>query len=197
MFSQQDEEVYIVRFFENTKEGRFLDIGAHDGQTFSTTRQLALQGWGGVCVEPSPSVFPALQKRYQNNPKIQTLEYAVSDITGVIDFWDSDGDLVSSINQEHIRAWAAKGWHFKKTQVNTLTVPALFELVGYDFNFINLDVEGTNLNVFSQFPFAKLEKTKMICVEFEHKEQQMLELTKSYGFRLLHKTPENLLLIRH
>jgi len=195
MFTQRDEEEYIVGFFGKTK-GRFLDIGAHNGECFSTTRQLALQGWGGVCFEPSPSVFPALKKLYQDNPNVRTLEYAITNRTGRVRFYDSGGDLTSSIDKTHVELWKKKGCNFKKIRVRSLTVLDLFSKVGYNFDFINLDIEGTNWNVFSQFPFAKLKRTKMICVEFEHKTKQMLKLTQSYGFTLLHKTAENLLLVR-
>ena len=174
-----------------------MDIGAHDGQTFSNTRALVLKKWGGVCVEPSPSVFPTLQKRYQDNPKIQTLEFAITDITGIIDFYDSGGDLISTISKNHVKLWLSKaGVVFKTIKVNSLTILDLFELIGYDFNFVSLDVEGTNWNVFSQFPFNKLEKTKMICVEYEHYQNEILKLVKPYRYKLLHRTTENLLLIR-
>ena len=39
-------------------------------------------------------------------------------------------------------------------------------------------------------------KTRMICVEFEFKINEILELVKPYGFRHYHQTAENLLLVR-
>jgi len=57
MFSQNDEEKHIVRFFrDKIDKGSFLDIGAYNGKAFSNTHRLALNGWSGVCLEPSPSV---------------------------------------------------------------------------------------------------------------------------------------------
>ena len=69
MFTQRDEEKYILEFFKGNT-GRFLDIGAANGECFSTTRALALLGWSGVCVEPSPTVLPALRTLYAGNPKV-------------------------------------------------------------------------------------------------------------------------------
>jgi len=196
VFTQRDEERYIQRFFKGIK-GRFLDIGAYDGKCFSTTHRLALQGWEGICIEPSPSVFPALERLYRNNSKIRTLEYAVADVTGKVDFYDSDGDMVSSTSMAHVKLWIEKaGCTFKKIKVNSLSVLGLFELVGYNFDFISLDVEGTNLDIFSQFPFVKLEKTKMICVEFDFQSEEMLKIAAPFGFSIFHRTAENILLTR-
>lgn len=196
MFTQRDEENHILKFFRN-KFGRFLDIGAFDGKCFSTTRALALRGWSGVCIEPSPSVFPALQSRYKDNDKIQTIPIAVADKTGIIDFYDSGGDLVSTLDTEHVKLWEEKGGtKFKKIKVAAMTVFDLFEEVGYDFDFISLDVEGTNIDIFKQFPLDKLKILKMLCIEFDHQENIIIEISKRYGFSLLHKTAENLLLVR-
>ncbi len=196
MFSQRNEDKYIKRFFKDDT-GRFLDIGAYDGVCFSTTRQLALNGWRGICIEPSPSVFPALQKLYKNNPGIDTLKYAVGDITGKIDFYDSGGDMISSISKAHTELWKEKGGcTFNKIKVNCLTVFDLFEMVGYDFTFINLDVEGTNIDIVKQFPFDKLKQMRMLCVEFDHRDVEVIKLVEPYGFKLYHRTAENLILTR-
>ncbi len=196
MFTQRDEEGYILRFFKNTK-GRFLDIGAYDGKCFSTTRALFLKGWGGVCVEPSPTVLPALRALYQEVNNIDILECAISHINGTIAFYDSGGDMISTISIPHVRLWEKRaGCKFKKIKVASLTTLGLFEKIGYDFDFISLDVEGTNLEIIRQFPFKKLTKVKMFCVEFEHKVEEILGLVKPYGFHKYHQTAENLLLVR-
>jgi len=76
MFSQRDEETYILEHFKGST-GTFLDLGAYDGVMFSNTRQLALNGWCGVCVEPSPTVLPKLLELYKDSDKIKVLPYAV------------------------------------------------------------------------------------------------------------------------
>lgn len=195
MFSQRDEEKYILKFFRD-KIGQFLDIGAADGKCFSNTHALALRGWAGICVEPSPSILPALHRLYDFRDDIEILEIAISNITGEIDFYDSGGDMISSISKSHIDLWGKKGCKFNKIKITSLTPVDLFTQIGFDFDFINLDVEGTNIEVFSQFPFDKLSTVKMLCVEFDLQPEKILEIVKPYGFQLLHRTAENLLLTR-
>lgn len=195
MFTQRDEEKYILEFFKN-KTGRFLDIGAADGRCFSTTHALALKGWGGVCIEPSPSILPALHKLYDSRNDIEILETAISNITGEIDFYDSDGDMISSISKDHINLWEKTGCKFTKIKVPSLIPIDLFARIGYDFDFISLDVEGTNIDIFSHLPFENLGKVKMFCVEFDFCSEKVLELVEPFDFTLLHQTEENLLLVR-
>ncbi len=196
MFTQRDEELFILKQFRDVK-GRFLDIGAHDGQCFSTTRALALKGWSGVCVEPSPSVYPALETRYADREDVITLPVAVTDVTGKVDFYDSGGDMISSVNKAHVKLWEEKGGcTFELIKVESLTVDDLFTYVGYDFKFISLDVEATNIEILQKFPFKKLIDVKMLCIEFDHQSEKVVEIVKPFGFNLLHRTAENLLLTR-
>lgn len=197
MFTQRDEEKYILKFFKG-KIGRFLDIGSHDGQCFSTTRALALKGWGGVCIEPSPSVLPALHKRYDDSSNIDIIEAAVvSTVSGPVTFFDSNGDMISSTSSQHAEKWKKKaGVIFKQIKVHAFLVKDLFSKIGYDFDFISLDVEGTNIEIFSLFPFKKLEKTKMLCVEFDLRPEKVKEIVKPFNFTLLHQTAENMILVR-
>lgn len=58
-YSQNGEQEAILKIFGES-EGRFLDIGAYDGKTFSNTLALIERGWSGVLIEPSPNAFMAL-----------------------------------------------------------------------------------------------------------------------------------------
>ena len=51
------DKYYIENIINYKKDGVFLDIGAHDGITFSNTYYLEKHlNWKGVCVEPNPNV---------------------------------------------------------------------------------------------------------------------------------------------
>lgn len=196
MFTQRDEEKYILKFF-GKKLGRFLDIGAHDGECFSTTRALAIAGWCGVCVEPSPSVYPVLEKRYKDNMWVKTIPVAISNTTGDIDFYDCGGDMVSTIDINHVKLWETKGGcKFKKIKVKSMTMLDLLNITNYNFDFISLDVEATNIQILRQFPMKRFTQLKMMCIEFDHQEEKVLQFVKPYGFKLYHRTAENLLLVR-
>lgn len=196
MFSQHDEEKYIISFFKNCKTGRFLDIGAYDGKTFSNTRQLALQGWGGVLVEPSPSVICPLRKLYEGNDQFEILEVGVGLENGIFPFYNFDGDAIGSFDKEHADYWAIKARPYKILQIKVISIESLFEKIGFDFDFINIDVEGWSVQLLGALDFNKLGRLKMICIEFEHKVELVKSLLTGHGFRLLQRTSENMIMVR-
>jgi FkbM family methyltransferase len=196
MFSQRDEETYILEHFKGST-GTFLDLGAYDGVMFSNTRQLALNGWCGVCVEPSPTVLPKLLELYKDSDKIKVLPYAVGDTTEQKTFYDSNGDAVSSLDTKHVKVWK-KGSNvkFSPVQVECLTVSDLLDKIGFDFDFINIDTEGISFYILKQLPFDKLINLKMICIEYDGKANDIANFAAQYGFSVLHRTSENLLLVK-
>ena len=130
--------------------GRFLEIGAYDGKVFSNTFRLAQLGWRGVCVEPSPTVFPSLIKNYAGNDKIILVNAAVTPaVPKLVEWYDSSGDAISTTSPAHKDKWE-KGQKVKYSTFWVYGTPinALFKQFGYDFDFINIDVEGTNAEMF-------------------------------------------------
>jgi hypothetical protein len=106
MFSQNSEESHILNHFSDNHTGRFLDIGTFDGRTFSNTHALALTGWSGVCVEPSPLPFSAAMTLYRDRPDIKLVNAAMSyKETGLVEFADSNGDAISTTSASHEERW--------------------------------------------------------------------------------------------
>ena len=116
--SQYGEDEFILTFFGDHK-GRFLDVGAYDGCTFSNTGQLAERGWSGVCVEPSPSAFPYLA-RYHDLHDVLCLNAAVTVAAKWVPFWDANGDALSSVDSEHVAKFAADGYPFQRSWIHGL-----------------------------------------------------------------------------
>lgn len=195
-YSQWDEEKYIKEFFEGYI-GAFLDIGAYTGKKFSNTYRLVELGWSGVCVEPSPSVIPQLKILHENNNKINIIECAISDYSGKIKFYDSGGDAVSSCNEAHKIKWErGANSKFKEVVVDCLSVEDLFLEAGFSFDFINLDIEGDSVRIFSQLPFDKLSRLKLICVEYDDELNKAIEISIKNGFKEISREHGNLIIGR-
>ena len=57
-YSQFEQDKFIYEnYFINKTKGYFVDIGAHDGITFSNSKFFEELGWDGVCIEPNPKIF--------------------------------------------------------------------------------------------------------------------------------------------
>lgn len=195
MYSQNDEEKYILQFFGG-QVARFLDIGAFDGKAFSNTHALALQGWSGVCIEPSPTVFYRLMELYRDNPKIEMVNAAIDNSFALKEFYDSTGDALSSFSAEHKKKWE-EGWNSKFTKIYVAALPIgeILSRFGTDYAFINLDVESHNYPILLSLPFNQL-KTRMLCVEHDGHAVAMQTHLQQFGFRQLMQNGENVIFIR-
>jgi FkbM family methyltransferase len=191
MYSQNDEEQVILEYFGG-KVGRFYDIGAWDGKTFSNVRALLERGWSGLMVEPSPTVFVNLLKNVvEFGDRVRLLNAAITVKSGLMDFYEANGDAVGTLDPAHAQKWHLSGTKFV---THTLGMQQLFNEFGRA-EFINLDVEGTNATLFPLLPWDWTE-LRMVCVEHDGHEKQMEQLVMPYGFRRIHRTAENLILVR-
>lgn len=198
-YSQNNEQEVILKTLGTIPPGRLLDIGAYAPEAFSNSRALIEQGWRAVLVEPSPEPFNALKNFYANNPLITLVNAAVAPAQArLVEWFDSGGDAISTTNPAHREKWE-KGWKVKFTSFWVYTMPMieLFDKFGFDFDFINIDVESTNLEVFLALPWKALKQTKIICVEHDYHQNDMAQIAGAYGFRALSMNGENLILTRH
>ena len=196
MYSQNNEEQFILEHF-GSMVGRFLDIGAFDGKTFSNTLALVERNWTGVCVEPSPPVFASLLKLHGGNPNIKLVNAAVSDTARLQAFYDSGGDAISSLSTAHVDKWSRNaGTKFMPFLIHTITLPMIFEQFGYNFDFVNLDVEGLSYQLFTALPLDKLAQTTLLCVEHDGNVAPACQLAAQHGYRVVTSNPENLIFAR-
>ena len=57
--ARQDEALWYA-LFQNEPPGYFVDVGAHDGASFSNTLAFEESGWRGVCIEAHPDYIERL-----------------------------------------------------------------------------------------------------------------------------------------
>ena len=175
--SQYGEHEFILEHFAGRDPSTlsFMDVGAFDGRSLSNTWPLAQAGWSGLCVEPSPPAFCWLMKHYADNPRVQLLNACIVAgqhpanhlrpprpfLVNTADCYSAD--YMSTLVPDH----AAK---FACSPFREILTPCLtwWDVVGCPagrrFSFINIDTEGTNLEVFLAMPYALAE---MVCVELD------------------------------
>lgn len=195
--SQNDEEAVILKFFEMSPPGKFLDIGAHDGVTFSNTCALGELGWTGTLVEPSPVAFQALMYSYKHRPEMNLVNVAmVPTASKVIRFFDSGGDMISTVDETHRALWAANPKvNYRPIYVAGVSVDMLLAALPGPYAFVNLDVEGINYELFAQLPLRELD-TQLVCVEYQDKLSAVEARAVQQGYQRLHLTSENVLYAR-
>ena len=62
-YSQFGQDLIVLDFLKNKKNGFFIEIGASDGILLSNCYLLEKKyNWNGICIEPIPYKFDSLQK---------------------------------------------------------------------------------------------------------------------------------------
>lgn len=205
-YSQNNEEEVILSYLADKPAlpKRFLDIGAHDGVSFSNTRALSDLGWGGTLVEPSPAPFSKLMDAYKGRTDVALVHAAV--VPGVspcmLEFADSGGDFVSTFDEEHRKLWAAPGADgrrpgvkYQPIYVAGFSISSLMSRFPGPYTFVNLDVEGINFELFQQLRLQDLG-VELICVEYQNKLQEIQLHAEKQGYEPIHVTSENVILRR-
>ena len=191
MYSQNQEELHILQHAGAT--GRFLDVGAADGKTFSNTYALAERGWSGVCVEASPRMAAALVKNYPDESKIEIIAAAMGLSRGLVTMWATD-DFVSTTDRKLMKKWSS--YVAGHSPYRRIVVP---QIVWEDvaplgpFHMVNIDTEGTSLALFDALPQAILSSMRVLCVEHNG---DLASLHVPDGFWTVYSSGENAVMVR-
>jgi FkbM family methyltransferase len=199
-FSQNLEEKYILEYFKG-RTGTFLSIGENDGVTFSNVRALALQGFTGVMVEPSPKAFEKLKTLYNGHKGFYLYPFAIGDHNGKAILQESgnlcsvnDVALVSTFHA-HEKARFDKKVKYEPVEVKMFKWKTFFNrLTIREFSMISLDVEGCEMDI---LPHMDLSKTELICIEWNSHDVLKLAYEEYLsGFKLIYTSGENLIYAR-
>jgi FkbM family methyltransferase len=193
MYSQNHEQAYITEYF-NGRKGKVLDVGAFHPYKFSNSRRLIELGWEAILIEPAPSLFTAFEELYKDNPKIQLLNIAIGDTTDHVKFYESEGDAVSTTDEAHKLKWEKAGVPFKEITVPMMETTWFFNQYCKGVDFISIDTESTNFQIFSRIPDWVWQEISCLCIEHDQRFYEIKGKLVDYGFKELHRNAENLIL---
>ena len=153
------------KYFPNSI-GVFVDVGAHDGYTFSNTYGLAEEGWRGVCYEPMPLLFDKCTKlHFTKQHKVLTINSCIGDTVGEIRLYTGSNP---TIDEETVRLSPWDDTYDKNefiiSRVTTLDISLKQLTVSEQFEVLSIDVEGAELQVLAGFDIMKW-LPKMVIVE--------------------------------
>ena len=162
-YSQHDEELIIRDFFQDKRDGFFLDVGAADPVQNSTTYYLEKHlGWHGIAVDALPQYGPRWARL---RPRSTFVSYAVTDHSGdTMTFYQHAWSEVSSISKEYA---ARFGGEEKLTpiDVQTITLNDVLDSHGIKkIDHLTMDIEGAELLALAGFDIQRF-KPDLVCIE--------------------------------
>ena len=182
-YSQLNQDMNVISFFNDKSDLYFIYIGANDGKTLSNTFLFEQKyNWKGICSEPLPNAFN----------KLTNCRTAICDNNAVfsksgLSLEFSESNLLSGITQfidkhEH----AKKG---NKIIVKTITLQSLLDNYKAPkvIQYFSLDTEGTELEILKSVDFSTYT---FLYINLEHNyveprrtEIQTLLLNNGYLFK--------------
>jgi len=197
MYSRNKEDDVVLSYFGNFR-GRFLDIGANDGRSASNTYRFAELGWGGLCVEPGWRVVGQLIETHQHHPDVEILNAAIDEQDGISPFWDCQITTLSTMDKD-LQDRYPKRKGAKKIHIATCTMTHLLKTFPGPFHYISIDAEGLSIRILRAMPLLEMG-AKVICIECfpphirKGEDKAILDYCTPFGFKVLAKTKENLIL---
>ena len=163
--SAYGEEILVNRILKSYKKGFFVDVGAHNPVIGSLTKRLYDKGWSGLNLDFSEPNIKLLKLFRRRDISIQT---GVSDKNGMKESFSFDPSSgTNTLNKEYAKGWSKnfyKKFEVKKIKCQTLTKILDHHSVRSDFEYLNIDVEGHDLNVLKGFDL-NFYKPKLITCE--------------------------------
>lgn len=191
--SQQEEEDFVLRAVAEIKPGRFLDIGAADGQTFSNTLALAERGWGGVCVEADAEQFRRLTEQHSGRPSVACVQAVVGPFSGIVRFW-SCSDLVGTTEPSIREKWAPKV-AYRDGYAAQVPLDSILLAFPGDFAVVSIDTEGTSADIWEALD-ADAVGCRVAVVEYDHHKARVIAHGERFGMRLLYENGTNVVMAR-
>ena len=204
-YTQYDEEGVILDYFKdgNPSELAFLDIGANDGVSYSNSRRIAIDGWKGVCLEPSPSAYNKLLALYADSTNVYPVNYGISDVSGEFEFHDSGNwngrddtppSILGTLDPEQKKRFSGMTWSVIKCNFVTFD-EFIKDSPIQKFDFISIDVEGHDWTVLKQIDLGAIG-CQLICLEYNSEDYRLglyEGYCQAYGMTEIYRNEDNVI----
>jgi len=187
-YSQIGQDLKVIEFYKEKKNGFFVEIGASDGLNLSNTYLLEKSfDWKGICVEPIPNNYKKLIINRKNSICCDNAVYNESNLIVPFDI-ANNADLLSGISSNidaHKDAVNAN-----KTTIDVTTI-SLNDLLDKNnapnfIEYLSLDTEGSEYEILKTFNFNKyifgLIDVEHNCVEPRRTKIKNLLLSNGYVY---------------
>ena len=187
--SQFGEDKKIIKLFDKNKKGTYVDVGCFHPTRQNNTYLMYKLGWGGVNIDLNPLTIELFKVARPNDINICA---AVSNSNGVKNlFFDHDLSSLNTISKNHTlyieKAFATKD--LKKKKIKTTTLDNLLKKEKISkIDFMNIDIEGHELEVLKTFNFKHFD-IRVICIEIVNYDyySKSIKINKNEIFKLLKK----------
>ncbi len=179
-FSQYGEDCLVWKFFGQSGNGFFVEVGAHDGEINSQSLFLERKGWHGILVEPQSACCAMIRVRRPTAMVFQAACGAPGQRGKAALFLNHQGSGLFS------RSRPAQN-ECEEVQVMTLD-EILEEGSVSQIDFLSIDVEGLELDVLRGFNIQKYRPRLLIIEDNLPNRLKVHWHLKRNGYQLVKRT---------
>ena len=168
--AQDNEDVFLYELFEGKRSGRYIEVGAHDGQHLSVSLPFEALGWTGVLIEPVRANFEACQAA---RPASHVVHAALGPAgsSGTVTFNEVVGEAHSGVmsyletNVHHEQDLEAKAAKVRSVEVPFTTMTEVLAAAPepeQEYDFAVIDVEGGEVGLFRGFDLGRFAPAVLV-----------------------------------
>jgi|TARA_B100001093_G_scaffold152831_1_gene145594 hypothetical protein len=155
-YSQFDEDLFLINFFKNKKNGKFVDLGAFHPIRYNNTYMLYKRGWSGTNIDLNPTAIDMFNIVRNKDINKCALVSKQSNIDKTVYYEHNFSPVNSLILSKELK----KVIREKKT----MKTKTFDDLIDHKFDFLNIDLEGHDYEVLQTINLEK-HKPSLICIE--------------------------------
>lgn len=162
-YSQFKEELLIRDFFQDKRDGVFVDVGCAYPIKLSTTYYLEKHlGWTGIGIDALDDYASGWAAE---RPGSKFLHYAVTDRSGeMVTFYKHAIPGVSSLSAKQAALWGGEK-HLTEIKVPTITLTDALDAEGITkIDHLTLDIEGAEPGALKGFDIERFAP-ELVCIE--------------------------------
>lgn len=188
-YSQYSEDLLIEDLIGHKETGFYVDIGAYHPYRYSNTYKFYEKGWKGINIEPTPEkieLFNEFRKRDIN------LNIAVSDVKGqgqLFLYQQSEYNTMSEETMLEREQVSINPYTHVTVNFDTLeTILNKYLPENIQIDFLNLDVEGSELRILKSNNWDKYKPTIIAVEILDEKDNAIKEFLTKQGYVIKSKS---------
>jgi FkbM family methyltransferase len=187
-YSQAGQDQFVFHsFFRGRRDGVFVDIGAHDGATFSNSLFFEqFLGWRGLCVEPRPEAFAKLKA----SRRAACEQACVAEFEGEAEFVEGGAGtgatvvsgLVKHLDQRRKALIDASAATPRTHTMPVRTLPSLLAAHGlFHVDYCSIGAAGAEVSILSHLDPARFD-ISVLTVADHYGDDRLLRLMAAKGY---------------
>jgi FkbM family methyltransferase len=181
------DEWVIRDYFQDRRDGVFLDVGASHYQEGSNTYYLEhYLGWSGVAIEAMQEFAAGYAQHRPRTRFVAMFASDRADDTAQL-FVSSSNQFVASVSQASVERESAGGQGVARS-VPTTTLNRVLEQAGVTrIDLLNMDIELSEPKALAGFDVGRY-RPELVCIEAQPEtRQQILDYFDEHGYQLVGK----------